>query len=68
MIFPNSLIFFGFGPIQGKHCRSVANTFINAVKVKAKETSQSAAPVSDEDELKKICRIIRSRNNYLRRI
>tara|TARA_B100001057_G_scaffold462076_1_gene514705 strand:- start:416 stop:853 length:438 start_codon:yes stop_codon:yes gene_type:complete len=44
---------FGFGPIQGKHCRSVANTFMNAVKVKAKETSQSAAPVSDADELKK---------------
>ena len=44
---------FGFGPIQGKHCRSVANTFINAVKVKATETSVSAAPVSEADELKK---------------
>ena len=44
---------FGFGPIQGKHCRSVANTFINAVRVKATETLASAAPLSDADELKK---------------
>ena len=44
---------FGFGPIQGKHCKSVANTFINAVRVKSTESSTSSVQLSDADELKK---------------
>ena len=43
----------GFGPIQGKHCRTVANTFINAVKFKSSENSSIESKSSDADELKK---------------
>ncbi len=43
----------GFGPIQGKHCLTVANTFINAVKFKSSENSSIESKSSDADELKK---------------
>ncbi len=43
----------GLGPIQGKHCRTVANTFINAVKFKSNESSSIESKSSAADELKK---------------
>ena len=47
----------GLGPIQGKHCRTVANTFINAVKFKSKENSSTETNKSDADELKKFAEL-----------
>ena len=43
----------GLGPIQGKHCKTVANTFINAVKFKSSENSSIESKSSEADELKK---------------
>ena len=43
----------GLGPIQGKYCRTVANTFINAVKFKSSEDSSIKSKSSEADELKK---------------
>ena len=49
---------FGFGPIQGKHVKSVATTFINAVKLKANESNNAGvSAVSDADELKKFAEL-----------
>ena len=47
----------GLGPIQGNHCRTVANTFINAVKFKSSENSSSESTNSDADELKKFAEL-----------
>ena len=47
----------GLGPIQGKHCRTVANTFINAVKFKSSENSSTESKNSDADELKKFAEL-----------
>lgn len=47
----------GFGPIQSKHCQTVANTFINAVKCQTPETSASEYKNSEADELKKFAEL-----------
>ena len=47
----------GFGPIQGKHCQTVANTFINAVKFKSSEKPSPESSNSEADELKKFAEL-----------
>ena len=43
---------------QGKHVKSVATTFINAVKLKANESNNAGvSAVSDADELKKFAEL-----------
>ncbi len=43
----------GLRPIQWKHFRTVANSFINAVKFKSSENFSTETKNSDADKLKK---------------